>query len=303
MQRIAYIGLGNMGFPMAAHLVQKGFKVDGFDLDAAVREQLPSIGVSACSTIKEVVAQADVIISMLPADQHVLDVYISGQYNLLSLASKARLIIDCSTISAQTAVTLFNAAKAQGIPCIDAPVSGGIGGAKSGQLTFICGGEQEHVTQAEPILLAMGSQVFYAGEAGCGQIAKMCNNMLLAICMIGTSEALQLGIDFGLDPKILSDIMRASSGNNWTLEKYNPCPGVMAYAPAAQDYQTGFMVDLMNKDLNLAMQATMQSKTATPLGMLARSLYQQHARQGYGQRDFSSIFKLFAQLPELATEK
>jgi 3-hydroxyisobutyrate dehydrogenase len=177
---------------------------------------------------------------------------------------------------------------------MDAPVSGGTAGAAAGTLTFICGGSDAAYAKAQAVLTVMGGNIFHAGGVGAGQIAKICNNMLLSVLMVGTSESLQLGLDNGLDPKVLSDIMKVSSGGNWTLEKYNPCPGVMENVPSSKGYQGGFMVDLMVKDLGLSQEAALASNSSTPMGSLARSLYVNHARQGNGSRDFSSIFEQFS---------
>ena len=177
-----------------------------------------------------------------------------------------------------------------GIAFIDAPVSGGVGGAKAGTLTFICGGTESNVDRARSVLNDMGKNVFRAGDVGAGQIAKICNNMLLSVLMVGTSEALQLGKANGLDPKVLSEIMLQSSGRNWTLEVYNPCPGVMDNVPSSNDYQGGFMVDLMAKDLGLAQQTALKAGAATPMGSLTRNLYHSWSQQGHGRQDFSSIF-------------
>jgi 3-hydroxyisobutyrate dehydrogenase and related beta-hydroxyacid dehydrogenases len=176
---------------------------------------------------------------------------------------------------------------------LDAPVSGGVAGAEQATLTFIVGGAAATVEQARPLLEVMGRKVFHAGAAGAGQVAKICNNMLLAVHMAGTAEALRLGVSAGLDPKVLSDIMRASSGGNWSLEVYNPWPGVLEGAPASRDYQGGFLVDLMVKDLGLAMQAALEEGVSTPMGALARNLYTLLQTQGFGERDFSSIQTLF----------
>jgi 3-hydroxyisobutyrate dehydrogenase len=232
------------------------------------------------------------VITMLPAGKHVEGLYLEQAF-LDSLSAGTR-IIDCSTIDAETAKRVAAGLKNHGFNFIDAPVSGGVAGAAAGTLTFIVGGSQENFDAASPVLHNMGKNVFHAGDVGAGQIAKICNNMLLSILMTGTSEALQMGIDNGLDPKVLSDIMLQSSGRNWTLELYNPCPGVMDSVPSSNDYKGGFMVDLMLKDLGLAMDTAQTSKSATPLGALAQSMYRLHAQNGKGNKDFSSIFELFS---------
>ena len=202
-------------------------------------------------------------------------------------------MIASSTIDAATARVVAAQAKERGIPFIDAPVSGGVGGAVAGTLSFICGGEVDHFDHGKVVLEDMGKNIFHAGGVGAGQVAKICNNMLLSILMAGTSEALQMGIDNGLDPKVLSEIMLKSSGRNWCLELYNPVPDVMENVPSSNNYQGGFMVDLMLKDLGLAGEAAQLSKSATPLGTLARSLYTMHSRTGAGTKDFSSIVQMY----------
>ncbi|MEM6984849.1 MAG: 3-hydroxyisobutyrate dehydrogenase, partial [Pseudomonadota bacterium] len=237
-----------------------------------------------------------VLISMLPASKHVKSLYLGTdeQSGLIKVLSKSTLVIDCSTIDAQSARDVGHALSEQGIAFVDAPVSGGVAGATAGTLTFIVGGEQAAFDKANTVLVDMGKNIFHAGDIGAGQVAKICNNMLLSILMAGTSEAIQMGINNGLDAKVLSDIMSASSGQNWTLELYNPCPGVMETAPASNDYKPGFMVDLMAKDLGLAMEAAQQSNSLTPMGSMAKNLYTMMQHQGAGSDDFSAIFKLFS---------
>ncbi|MDN7123533.1 3-hydroxyisobutyrate dehydrogenase [Pseudidiomarina terrestris] len=290
MATVGFIGLGNMGGPMAANLVKGGHKVTVFDLSEAALEQARAAGCSVAGEVSEVTQGADFVISMLPADHHVEGVYL-GDKGLHKTLSKTTLVIDCSTISAETARKLGAELQQSGIEFIDAPVSGGVGGAKAGTLTFICGGAESAVERARTVLNDMGKNVFRAGDAGAGQVAKICNNMLLSVLMAGTSEALQLGIAHGLDPKVLSEIMLQSSGRNWTLEVYNPCPDVMEGVPSSNDYQGGFLVDLMAKDLGLAQQAALRSGASTPMGSLTLNLYRSWAQLGHGREDFSSIFK------------
>lgn len=290
MAKIGFIGLGNMGGPMAANLVAAGHQVTVFDLSDEALAQARTAGCGTAETLSDVADGAQFVISMLPADHHVEGVYL-GENGLQSELSSDTLVIDCSTISAETARKLGSALAEQQIRFIDAPVSGGVGGAKAGTLTFICGGAADAVEQAREVLSAMGKNVFRAGDVGAGQVAKICNNMLLSVLMAGTSEALQLGIAHGLDPKVLSEIMLQSSGRNWTLEVYNPCPGVMENVPASNGYNGGFMVDLMAKDLGLAQQAALRSGASTPMGSLTLNLYRSWAQLGHGREDFSSIFK------------
>jgi 3-hydroxyisobutyrate dehydrogenase len=294
---IAFFGVGHMGGPMVANLVKAGHSVAAFDLVPALLAQAVEHGASAGASPVETVAGADVVISMLPSGRAVLGLYLGnekGETGILSAIDASALIIDCSTIDAATAKAVAAQAHASGRSMIDAPVSGGVGGATAGTLTFICGGENSAVERARPILECMGKNIFHAGASGAGQTAKICNNMLLAVHMLGTCEALQLGVDNGLDPKVLSDIMLASSGRNWSLELYNPWPGVMENVPASKGYEGGFAVNLMNKDLTLAMDAALQSASRTPMGSLAKSLYGVHGSQGEGGLDFSSIQKLFS---------
>jgi 3-hydroxyisobutyrate dehydrogenase len=291
--KIAFFGLGHMGGPMAANLLKAGHELSVFDLQPALVDALAAQGAMAVQSPVDAVTDADVVISMLPSGKAVSSLYL-GDKGVLEHIPQSALIIDCSTIDAATAKQVAQAAAASGRRMIDAPVSGGVAGAAAGTLTFICGGTEDQVAQAEPVLLQMGKKVFRAGDHGAGQTAKLCNNMLLAIHMIGTCEALQLGADHGLDPKVLSEIMLASSGRNWSLELYNPWPGVMENVPASRDYAGGFAVNLMNKDLGLAIEAAMDSGTNTPLGALAKSLYALHASEGSGQLDFSSIQQMVA---------
>lgn len=293
LPKIAFIGLGNMGSPMALNLLKKGYAVSVFDLVQATMDSLEQEGATQANSALEVVNNADVVISMLPAGKHVKSLYI-GENGLISQLKADTLVIDSSTIDASTSKAVANKLAERGIHFIDAPVSGGVGGAAAGTLTFIVGGEEQDYATALPILQAMGKNIFHAGQHGAGQVAKICNNMLLSVLMLGTSEALQMGIDNGLDPKVMSDIMLQSSGKNWTLELYNPCPDVMSNVPASNDYQGGFMVDLMKKDLGLAMDTGIKSQSSTPMGALAQSLYTIHSMQGNGQLDFSSIFNLFS---------
>jgi 3-hydroxyisobutyrate dehydrogenase len=296
MATVAFIGLGNMGGPMAANLVKAGLTVKVFDLNPTAVEALTAQGALSAKTACGAAASADFVITMLPAGKHVRSLYLGDDNNkgLLEVVSKQALLIDCSTIDADSARLVGAKAAEKGIEFMDAPVSGGTAGAAAGTLTFICGGTDQAYQQAQTVLTVMGGNIFHAGAVGAGQIAKICNNMLLSVLMVGTSESLQLGLDNGLDPKVLSDIMKVSSGGNWTLEKYNPCPDVMENVPSSNDYQGGFMVDLMVKDLGLSQEAAVASNSSTPMSSLARSLYVNHARQGHGRRDFSSIFEQFS---------
>ncbi len=289
--KIAFIGLGNMGGPMALNLHKAGHDVGAFDLSKPACDKLAADGVRISTDAGDCVAGVDVVISMLPASAHVEALYLGqgGQPGLLPQLPAGTLVIDCSTIAAATSRKVADAARAQGVAFIDAPVSGGTGGAIAGTLTFMVGGEAADLERARPVLEKMGANIFHAGAVGAGQTAKICNNMLLGILMAGTSEAIALGVANGLDAKVLSEIMRRSSGGNWALEKYNPWPGVMEAAPASRQYAGGFGTDLMLKDLGLAQENAMAVKAATPLGGLARNLYASHSLAGHGALDFSSI--------------
>jgi 3-hydroxyisobutyrate dehydrogenase len=292
MANIAFFGLGNMGASMAKNLVKAQFNVTVFDLVESQIQLLSDAGASPSSSVAQAVESADVMISMLPAGKHVESLYFDEDGIVDSISGKA-LFIDCSTIESSTAKSIGERLQLHGHRFIDAPVSGGVAGAAAGSLTFIVGGDKADFDEAQSCLQAMGKNIFHAGGIGAGQVAKICNNMLLAILMAGTSEALQLGIDNGLDPKVMSDIMLQSSGRNWTLELYNPCPGVLPNAPSSNGYQGGFLVDLMNKDLSLAMGTAANNQSVVPIGQLAKSLFQMHGNAGNGKLDFSSIFNAY----------
>ena len=293
--QIAFIGLGHMGGPMALNLHKAGHSVQAFDLSKDTCSQLAASGVPIAADAAAAVKGAEVVISMLPASHHVDSLYLGsdGQPGLLASIAKGTLVIDSSTIAGATSQKVAKAAQAQGVQFIDAPVSGGTGGAIAGTLTFMVGGSDADLERARPILEKMGANIFHAGAVGAGQTAKICNNMLLGILMAGTSEAIALGVANGLDPKVLSEIMRRSSGGNWALEKYNPMPGVMDTAPASKNYAGGFGTDLMLKDLGLAQENATAVRAATPLGGLARSVYAAHSLAGHGALDFSSVIRQF----------
>jgi 3-hydroxyisobutyrate dehydrogenase len=263
-----------------------------FDLFPQAIEKIVASGATTKSEVSACVADADFIISMLPAGKHVESLYL-GENGLINYIKAGALVIDSSTIDKATVVKVATGLLAKGINFIDAPVSGGVGGATAGTLSFMVGGSEADFANAKPVLDNMGKNIFLAGSHGAGQVAKVCNNMLLAILMSGTAEALQLGISNGLDPKVLSEIMLQSSGRNWTLEVYNPCPDVLENVPSSNNYEGGFMVDLMAKDLGLAMDTAVQSQSSTPMGALARNLFAMHAIAGNGSKDFSSIFNMF----------
>ncbi|ERS83690.1 3-hydroxyisobutyrate dehydrogenase [Marinobacter sp. EVN1] len=292
MAKITFIGLGNMGAPMAANLLKAGHDVTVFDLSKPAVEALVAEGARTADSGKAAAEGAECVITMLPAGKHVEAVYL-GDDGLLAALPAGTLVIDSSTIAPETACNVAEQAAERELAFIDAPVSGGVGGAKAGTLTFICGGDASTFEKAKPILEGMGKNIFHAGPHGAGQVAKICNNMLLAILMAGTSEALALGAKNGLDPAVLSEIMKQSSGGNWALNVYNPWPGVMEGVPASREYQGGFLVNLMAKDLGLAFDNAVTNQASIPMGSLARNLFQLHAGQGNGELDFSSILRLY----------
>jgi len=291
MSKIAFIGLGNMGAPMAANLLKAGHTLKVFDLVEHPVAMLVEQGAQRASSAAQAVEHAEIVITMLPASKHVESLYL-GETGLLKQCPKNALVIDCSTIAAESARRVAFAAEQLGLSMIDAPVSGGTGGAIAGTLTFIVGGKTNDLERARPILEKIGKNIFHAGGAGAGQVAKIANNMLLGIAMAGTAEALALGVANGLDPKVLSEIISKSSGCNWSIEKYNPWPGVMENVPASKGYAGGFGVDLMLKDLGLASEAAISTGSVIALGELARNLFALHSAQGNGQLDFSSIVEL-----------
>ena len=294
MTQIAFIGLGHMGLPMARNLLNAGHTLSVFDLVASAVNELASQGARAASSAADAVSAAEVVISMLPASRHVEELYL-GDAGLLSVIAPGSLVLECSTIAPEAARKVHQAAAARGIALLDAPVSGGTAGAAAGTLTFMVGGAAATLERARPILAGMGKNIFHAGPEGAGQVAKVCNNQLLAVHMIGTAEAMALGVANGLDPATLAEIMRQSSGGNWSLEKYNPWPGVMPNAPASKDYRDGFAAELMAKDLGLAQEAAQTTASSTPMGALALQLYRLLLKQGQGKLDFSAVQKLFVE--------
>lgn len=290
MTTVAFIGLGNMGAPMSLHLIRAGHDVVAYDILPAAMQAIVSQGARGADSAAAAVRAAEVVISMLPASAHVEDLYL-GNGAVLDHAATGALLMDCSTIAPDTSRQVAAAAAARGFEMLDAPVSGGVGGAMAGTLTFIVGGPATALERGRPLLTLMGKHIFHAGASGAGQVAKICNNLALAIAMIGTCEALHLGVANHLDPAVLSAIMQQSSGGNWALNVYNPYPGVMDNVPAARGYEGGFAVDLMVKDLGLALEAAQHTGVTTPLGGMARSLYALHSAHGAGQLDFSSILQ------------
>ena len=290
MTNIAFIGVGNMGGPMAKNLVKAGHAVTVFDLSVGAVELVVQAGAKRAETANAAVASADCVITMLPAGHHVRSVYLEN--GILAHAKKGALLIDSSTIDVDSAKTVHVAAEKAGFQFIDAPVSGGTGGAEAGTLTFMCGGLEDSFARAKPILENIGKRVVLAGGAGAGQAAKICNNMLLAISMIGTCEAFVLGEKLGLDPQKLFEIASTSSGQCWSLTTYCPMPGPVPTSPANRGYQGGFAAALMLKDLKLSQAEAQSAGAPTPLGAEAAQLYSLFAAQGGESLDFSGIIKM-----------
>jgi 3-hydroxyisobutyrate dehydrogenase len=293
MTTIAFIGLGNMGGPMAANLVKAGHTVHGFDLTPASCEQAKADGVMIAASATEAVKSAEVILTMLPAGKHVLSVW----SEIIPAVGKGALMIDCSTIDVESARKSHELAAAQKLPAVDAPVSGGTGGAKGATLTFMAGGAADAFAAAKPILEAMGKKIVHCGEAGAGQAAKICNNMILGISMIGVSEAFVLAEKLGLSHQALFDVASTSSGQCWSLTSYCPVPGPVPTSPANNGYKPGFAAALMLKDLRLSQEAAKAAGASTPLGAHAESIYESFDKAGHGDVDFSGIIQ---QLRELA---
>jgi 3-hydroxyisobutyrate dehydrogenase len=290
---IGFIGLGNMGGPMALNLLKAGHALTVFDLVPASVHSLTAAGATAVASPAELArSEVQVIITMLPAARHVKAVYLSEDGLLAHIAKGVRLI-DSSTIDPMTAREVAAAAVQQGNPMLDAPVSGGTGGAAAGTLTFMVGGNVADFEHAQPLLAAMGKNIVHCGAAGNGQVAKVANNMLLGISMIGVAEAMNLGVALGMDAKVLAGVINTSSGRCWSSDTYNPFPGVLDSAPAARGYSGGFGTDLMLKDLGLATEAAKQAQQPVLLGALAQQLYQSFSAQGHGGLDFSAIIKLY----------
>ena len=294
MTRIAMIGLGNMGAPMARNLLKAGFELSVFDLNADALAQLTAQGASSAASIAELLhAAPDVVLSMLPAAAHVERVYM-GAEGVLAHLTRPTLLIDSSTIDPQTARRVADQATQQGHAMVDAPVSGGTAGAAAGTLTFMVGAaDADTFARVQPILEAMGKNIVHCGGVGTGQVAKVANNLLLAISMIGLSEAMTLGVALGMDAKVLAQVINMSSGRCWSSEVYHPYPTVMDNVPASRGYQGGFASQLMLKDLGLAHQSAKHVGQPLLLGGLAEQLYQQFVLNGHGQLDFSAIIQAY----------
>ncbi|HUL87701.1 MAG TPA: 3-hydroxyisobutyrate dehydrogenase [Pseudolabrys sp.] len=290
MARIGFIGLGNMGLPMAQNLLKAGLQVEGVDVNPASVEKLKAAGGASIETAKGAAARADVVITMLPSGKEVRDVYL-GTSGIIANANPGTLLIDCSTIDVETARAVAAEAEKNGLLMLDAPVSGGVGGATAATLTFMVGGSAQAFVRAESILQKMGKTIVHAGGAGNGQAAKICNNMILGVSMIAVSEAFVLAEKLGLDHQKLFDISSKSSGQCWSLTTYCPVPGPVPTSPANRDYQAGFTAAMMLKDLKLSQDAAKATGTNTELGADAARIYSKFVASGEASRDFSGIIR------------
>ncbi|EFN83706.1 3-hydroxyisobutyrate dehydrogenase, mitochondrial, partial [Harpegnathos saltator] len=288
--KIGFVGLGNMGCHMARNLLTKGYKLSVYDVNKSAITGLVEKGASDASSAAEVSKEVEVIVSMLPSNQHVLDVY-TGEHGVLSAAKENTLLIDSSTVDPSISQSVATEAQRRNLRFIDSPVSGGVNAAKNGTLTFMVGGTKTDFDAAKPVLEAMGSRIVHCGDVGMGQAAKLCNNMLLAISMIGTAETFNLGQKLGLDAKLLADIINSSSGRCWSSDLYNPVPGILPDVPSSKNYEGGFGTTLMAKDLGLAQSAATRTQTPIPLGSLAHQIYRAAIAQGFSNKDFSVIYQ------------
>jgi 3-hydroxyisobutyrate dehydrogenase len=295
--KLGFIGLGHMGAPMARNLLKAGHELVVFDVVKESVDKLLALGNATAVDSPKMVAASGVnmIITMLPSSPHVRSVYL-GEIGVLAGAQPGVTLVDSSTIDPYTARDVAAAAGRQGNPMVDAPVSGGTGGAEAGTLTFMVGGDARNFEVVKPVLANMGKNIVHCGDCGNGQVAKICNNMLLGISMIGVSEAMSLGVALGIDPKVLAGIINTSSGRCWSSDTYNPYPGVMDNVPASRDYTGGFGADLMLKDLGLATDAARPAKQPLIMGALAQQLYQLMSSRGNGKQDFSAIINLYQNL-------
>lgn len=290
---IGFIGLGNMGGPMALNLLKAGHQLTVFDLADTAVKTATDAGASAAKSVAEIAgADVEIIITMLPAAAHVKQVYL-GEDGILSRIDAKVLLIDASTIDPLSAREVSAACAKQGNAMVDAPVSGGTGGAAAGTLTFMVGGEDKAFERAQPLFDVMGKAAIHCGPAGNGQVAKVSNNMLLGISMIGVAEAMSLGTALGMDPKVLAQVINSSTGRCWSSDTYNPYPGVLEGVPSSRGYSGGFATDLMIKDLGLASDAAKQVRQPIALGALSQQLFQEFSMQGNGGLDFSAIIRKY----------
>ena len=290
MAKIGFIGLGNMGLPMAQNLIKAGHQVEGLDMSTAQLDKLKGAGGSVAASLKELAARAEIVVTMLPSGKEVREVYL-GADGIVATARPGTLLIDSSTIDVETARAVGKAAGDKGLMMVDAPVSGGVGGAQGATLTFMVGGPDAAFAKARPVLEQMGKTIVHAGGAGNGQAAKICNNMILGVSMIAVSEAFVLAEKLGLDAQKLFDISSKSSGQCWSMTTYCPVPGPVPTSPANRDYQAGFTAAMMLKDLKLSQEAAKSAGAQTPLGAQAGTIYEHFVQSGEAGRDFSGIIR------------
>ena len=289
---IAFIGLGNMGAPMARNLLKAGHSLNLFDLNKDILAELAALGGHISTSPREAAQGTEMVITMLPAAAHVRSVWL-GEDGVLAGIAKGVPAVDCSTIDPQTARDVAAAAAKQGVQMADAPVSGGTGGAQAGTLTFMVGAPQALFDTLHPVLEQMGRNIVHCGDVGTGQVAKICNNLLLGISMVGVSEAMALGAALGIDTEVLAGVINSSTGRCWSSETYNPWPGIVETAPASRGYTGGFGAELMLKDLGLATEAARQAHQPVVLGAVAQQLYQAMSLRGEGGKDFSAIINSY----------
>ena len=288
MAKVAFIGIGNMGSSMVANLINHNHKVRAYDINVKALQSVEAIGASVANSITDVVRGADTVITMLPAGKQVWEVFTQSD-GVFANAEKGALLVDSSTIDVSVARKVVQAASDRGFEMVDAPVSGGIGGAQAGTLTFMVGGTSSAFERAKPVLSAMGSAVIHVGQSGNGQVAKICNNMLLGISMIGTCEAFSLAKKLGLEPKTFYDVSSRSSGQNWSMTSYCPIEGVGPESPADRNFEAGFSADMMLKDLRLAKDAAGEVETTSRMGNLSEELFSSYVDANGGVKDFSDI--------------
>ena len=291
MARIGFVGLGNMGGPMVRNLLKAQHGVSAFDLSPSALEAAVGAGAAGAASAAEAVRDVDAVVTMVPAGPHVRDVYL-GAGGVLDAVRPGTLLIDCSTIDVATAREVAAAAESRGFDMVDAPVSGGTGGAEAATLTFMVGGSEAAFARARPVLEHMGKTLVHCGGPGNGQAAKLCNNMMLAINMLGVSEGFTLADNLGLDRDKLFEVAAHSSGQSWALTSYCPVPGPVPTSPANRDFAPGFTADMMVKDLRLAKDAAVTSETATPMGALAEALFALLVNKGHGASDFSAVIRM-----------
>ncbi|KNC77976.1 3-hydroxyisobutyrate dehydrogenase [Sphaeroforma arctica JP610] len=288
-QKVGFVGLGNMGRHMANNLIKAGHEVTVYDINTTAAASLAEKGAKVANSPGEVASQVETVITMVPNSSHVIDVY-EGEGGIIDSAKPGLQCIDASTIDPAASRQVHASATKKGLTFVDAPVSGGVGGAENGTLTFMVGGDDESFAKAKEVLTDMGKNIVHCGGVGTGEVAKICNNMCMGISMAGVAESFNLGAKLGIDKKVLADIINSSTGRCWSSDTYNPVPGVMEGVPASRDYEGGFGTALMLKDLGLATQAATANQAAIPLGNAAQAVYSTMTAHGYGKKDFSSVY-------------